>query len=129
MEEPDLRIVVEDARVDDRVLERLEDVVEVPSAAVGRVAVGGEADRPPEPRAKVGEAAHDHHPVPPPLAAYQHPVAKVSIIPVDRGRPGEVERDAPAQRAHGAAPVPAAQAAGEAAGAADGAACEPDFAA
>lgn len=129
VEKPYLGVVVEDARVNERILKRLKQIVEIPAPPVGRIAIRDEADRPDELRIKPAEAAHDHHPVLPPFPTYQHLVTDVSIIAIDRRRPGEVEGDAFAHRAHGAAPVAAAPVAGVAAGAAAGAACAPAFAA
>jgi len=63
------RVVLEDARVYERVLERLEQVVQVPPPSVWRIAVEGEQDFPGELREEPREAAHDHAAVLATLAA------------------------------------------------------------
>ena len=102
-ETPDERVVLQEPRVDEGVLKRLEQIVEIAPASVGRIAVERKADLHGELRIKPPEAAHDHAAVLSTLAADEHAGAYVPVVVVDRGRPGEVELGVP-HLAHGAAP-------------------------
>jgi hypothetical protein len=90
LETPYLRIVVKDARSRNRVLQALEEIVEVAPPSVGRVALERKRNRPGE-LFEPSEAAYDHRAVLSPRAAYEDARPDVAVVVVDAGRPGEVE--------------------------------------
>ena len=97
----DERVVLHDARVDERVQETLQDVVYVPPPSVWRIAVERQRNRPGELLEKPSEAAYRHSPVLATLSAYEDAMPDVAVVAVYAWWPGEVEL----YRAHGAAPA------------------------
>jgi len=89
-ETPYLRIVLKDATRRNRVLQALEEIVEVAPPSVGRVALEGKRNRPGE-LLQPSEAAYAHRPIASTGPADQDARPDVAVVVVDAWRPGEVE--------------------------------------
>ena len=105
MKEFYLAIIREDSRMNDRILQRFENVVEIAAAAVGRITLRPERHVAGQFRESAAEAAYRHHPVLATFAADEDLIAHMPVIPVDGRRPADVELDRfGVYLAHGAVP-------------------------